>query len=76
MSGVKILVLGSGMVGGPCVAYLLRSPRNKLTIGQSAHLHLSASCMSLAREGRVEMRREQIGVVMVTSAAYHGRRLA
>ncbi|KAK1584832.1 saccharopine dehydrogenase [Colletotrichum navitas] len=33
MSDKKILVLGSGLVAKPCVDYLLRNERNKLTIG-------------------------------------------
>lgn len=33
MSTNKILVLGSGLVAKPCVDYLLRDERNKLTIG-------------------------------------------
>ncbi|KAH8660528.1 Saccharopine dehydrogenase [Xylariales sp. PMI_506] len=32
MSAVHILILGSGMVAGPCIDRLLRNPRNKLTI--------------------------------------------
>lgn len=34
MSDISILLLGSGAVAGPCVDYLLRNPRNKLTIGE------------------------------------------
>lgn len=33
MVSKKILVLGSGMVAKPCVDYLLRDPRNSVTIG-------------------------------------------
>lgn len=37
MTQKKVLVLGSGMVAKPCVNYLLRDPRNSLTIGIFRH---------------------------------------
>ncbi len=33
MATKKILVLGSGMVARPCVEYLVRDPKNEITIG-------------------------------------------
>ena len=29
----KILLLGSGFVAGPCLEYLARNPKNKITVG-------------------------------------------
>ena len=34
MTATKILVLGSGMVARPCVEYLVRNPKNQVTIGE------------------------------------------
>lgn len=34
MAQTKILVLGSGMVARPCVEYLVRNPKNIVTIGK------------------------------------------
>lgn len=33
MTTVSILVLGSGLVARPCIEYLLRSPKNRVTVG-------------------------------------------
>jgi len=35
MASTKILVLGSGLVARPCVDYLVRNPKNEVTVGQS-----------------------------------------
>lgn len=42
MALTKILVLGSGMVARPCVEYLVRNPKNNVTIGKVPALE---SCM-------------------------------
>ncbi len=34
MAVTKILVLGSGMVARPCVEYLVRDPKNNVTVGK------------------------------------------
>jgi saccharopine dehydrogenase (NADP+, L-glutamate forming) len=34
MASKKILVLGSGMVARPCVEYLVRDPKNEVTVSQ------------------------------------------
>lgn len=34
MPGINILILGSGMVAPPCVKYLLRNEKNKITVGK------------------------------------------
>lgn len=39
MSEKKILILGSGLVAKPCVEYLLRNEKNKLTIGIPFYIH-------------------------------------
>ena len=40
MAAIKILVLGSGMVARPCVEYLVRDPKNHVTVGKLAHYSL------------------------------------
>ena len=36
VNNIKILVLGSGMVARPCIEYLLRNPKNNVTVGKSS----------------------------------------
>ena len=39
MAITKILVLGSGMVARPCVEYLVRDPKNEVTIGKTSRVY-------------------------------------
>lgn len=52
MAITKILVLGSGMVARPCVEYLVRDPKNEVTIGKTSRVYsvLALEAYRIVRE--------------------------
>lgn len=46
VNAIKILVLGSGMVARPCVEYLLRNPKNNVTIGKETSHKPHRPCLT------------------------------